>query len=212
MRKSPVTSHETLMTRFQRSLDTKAFQQIVSHYSGPALGLAQQILSDSVLAEDAVQEAFLRVVRCRDHYKPSKPFSCWFYAILRNICTDMLRRRTRHMKAVAEIADWSRPATRKTGHSFNVQELLQNLPASEQVVLNLRIVHDLPFRDIAAVVGISIEAAKKRAQRGLRTLRERMRNSKPQQRQRDAKSCLSTLDNEFSGFLKTSVPKQTAQT
>ena len=116
------------------------------------------------------------------------------------------------MKAVAEIADWSRPATRKTGHSFNVQELLQNLPASEQVVLNLRIVHDLPFRDIAAVVGISIEAAKKRAQRGLRTLRERMRNSKPQQRQRDAKSCLSTLDNEFSGFLKTSVPKQTAQT
>jgi RNA polymerase sigma-70 factor (ECF subfamily) len=162
------------MTQFQRVLDIGAFQQLVSEYSGPALGVAQRILSDHVLAEDAVQETFLRVVRCRHRYDPSKSFSLWFYTILRNICTDMLRQRMRHMKAVGEIAEESIHAVQKPSHILDVQDVLQSLPASEQVVLTLRIVHDLPFREIATVVGISVEAAKKRAQRGLRTLRQRM--------------------------------------
>lgn len=174
---SCATSHNILMARFQRSLNIEAFQQIVSHYSGPALGIAQKILSDHILAEDAVQEAFLRVVRCRHQYDTSKPFSLWFYTILRNICKDMLRQRTRHIKVIGEIADRLTPAIQNPTHILSVQDFLQILPASEQIVLTLRIIHDLPFRDIAAVVGITIEAAKKRAQRGLRTLRKRMHES-----------------------------------
>jgi len=166
--------HRSLMRQFQRTLDTGAFQQLVSAYTSPALGLAQRILSDQVLAEDAVQEAFLRVVRSRERYDPSQPFSLWFYTILRNICRDMLRQRTRHMKAVGEIAEEQVRIAQNQAHPFYVQDVLQSLPASEQIVLTMRIVHNLPFRDIAAAVGITVEAAKKRAQRGLRTLRQRM--------------------------------------
>jgi RNA polymerase sigma-70 factor, ECF subfamily len=162
------------MRRFQRRRDTEAFRRLVSHYAGPALGVAQKILCDHVLAEDAVQETFLRVVRCRDRYDPSKPFSLWFYTILRNVCRDMLRQRTRHIKAMAEIADGTIRVAENPGHSLDVRDVLQSLPASEQIVLSLRILDDLPFRDIAAVVGITVEAARKRAQRGLRTLRRRM--------------------------------------
>ena len=162
------------MRQFQHTLDTEAFQQLVSAYTNPALGLAQKILSDRLLAEDAVQEAFLRVVRSRQQYDPSQPFSLWFYTILRNICRDMLRQRTRHMKVVGEIAEGQVRSEQNPSHPLYVQDVLQSLPASEQIVLTMRIVHNLPFRDIAAAVGITVEAAKKRAQRGLRTLRQRM--------------------------------------
>jgi len=162
------------MRQFQRTLDTGAFQQLVSAYTGPALGVAQRMLSDQVLAEDAVQEAFLRVVRSRQLYDPSQPFSFWFYTILRNICKDMLRQRTRHMKVVSEIAEGQTHGEHYPTHPLYVQDVLQSLPASEQIVLTMRIIHNLPFRDIAAAVGITVEAAKKRAQRGLRTLRQRM--------------------------------------
>ena len=155
-------------------LDTRAFHQLVSDYSGPALGVAQRILSDNVLAEDAVQETFLKIVRCRQQYDPSRPFSLWFYTILRNVCRDMLRQRTRHIKAISEITAGSIHAIQKPTYSLEVKDVLQSLPASEQAVLTLRIIHDLSFPDIAVVVGISVAAAKKRAQRGLRALRQRM--------------------------------------
>ena len=51
-------------------------------------------------------------------------------------------------------------------------DMLAGLPKDAQAVLTLRIVHDLPFRDVAAALGISEEAAKKRAQRALRLLRK----------------------------------------
>ena len=108
------------------------------------------------------------------------------------------------MKVMDEIADRSGPATWDPGHSLDVQELLQSLPASVQVVLNLRIFHDMPFRDIGAVVGISTEAAKKRAQRGLKTLREKMRDSKPTGKRTN----IGTVADKSSSFLKTSSPNR----
>jgi len=54
----------------------------------------------------------------------------------------------------------------------SADDLLRRLPVGERDVLVLRVIEDLPFRDVAAALGISEEAAKKRAQRGLARLRE----------------------------------------
>ena len=104
MTHQPDRSADALMARFQRTLDPEAFDRIVSSFLRPALAVAEQILSDAALAEDAVQEAFLRVVRRRTRYLPGKPFSSWFYTILRRVCNDMLRRRARQAALVREVA------------------------------------------------------------------------------------------------------------
>lgn len=158
------------MARFQARLDSNAFEQIVSCYMSPALAVAHQILSDYALAEDAVQESFLRVIRKRDQYIPGSGFSCWFYAIVRNVCLDMLRKCTRQKEAIEKIASRREPNTLRTDLS-QIPELLDVLARGEQDVLVLRIVHGLRFRDVAAALGISEEAAKKRAQRALKRLR-----------------------------------------
>ena len=59
------TSSESLMARYQSRLDGAAFEEIVARFLAPALAVARQILTDRALAEDAVQEAFLRLVRRR---------------------------------------------------------------------------------------------------------------------------------------------------
>ena len=61
-------THNKLMMRFQHHLDEAAFAQLVSAYTGPAVAVARRILNDCALAEDAVQEAFLRVIRRRDQF------------------------------------------------------------------------------------------------------------------------------------------------
>ena len=166
------------MAGFQARLDSEAFEQIVSSYMSPALAVARQILSDSALAEDAVQESFLRVIRKRHQYIPGSPFSCWFYAIVRNVCVDMLRQSARQKELIEEIAGTppsgdpagDEPNTPRTDLS-EIPKILNVLARGERDVLELRIVHGLGFRDVAAALGISEEAAKKRAQRALRRLR-----------------------------------------
>ena len=164
---------ETLMARFQRALDVRAVEQLVRRFSRPALAVAARLLTDRALAEDAVQEAFLRVVRKRDTYLPSKPFAGWFYTILRNVCLDMLRRRRREADAVQQ-AGRMRTAPQPATDSPETPALLDRLPRVERDVLVLRIMEDLTFREVAAALGITESAAKKRGQRGLRRLREHL--------------------------------------
>ena len=160
------------MVRFKTQLDQAAFEQLVLEYASPAAAVANQILGDWALAEDAVQEAFIRVVRKRSQYVESRPFSSWFYAILRHVCVDMLRKRRRERALVKRLYDRVKLSVH-SGPSVDREVLLSVLAVSERSVLELRVVHSMPFREIAVALGISEEAAKKRAQRGLRKLRQR---------------------------------------
>ena len=179
MQNDSAISHETLMVRFRSRLDPSAFDGIVSAYMKPAVGVARQILSDRALAEDAVQESFLRVIRKRHQYVPGHPFSCWFYAIVRNVCADMLRKRTRETQRIRDLAAGPERDILR-GNSPQIPELLNVLARSDRDVLVLRMVHGLVFRDVAAALGISEEAAKKRAQRALGRLRAKIRDAKSQ--------------------------------
>ena len=69
-----------------------------------------------------------------------------------------------------EIAARDEPNRSQT-NSLDICNMLDVLARGERDVLELRIVHGLGFRDVGAALGISEEAAKKRAQRALRRLR-----------------------------------------
>ena len=174
---------ERLMARFRSRLDAAAFDHLAGRFLRPATAVARQILSDRTLAEDAVQEAFLRLIRSRDRYDPAKPFAPWFYAIVRNVSVDLLRRRARYREALDDLAARvpagaavEPPAGVADGPAVGTgaAALLGLLPRGERAVLVLRIVEGMPFREVAAALGLSEEAAKKRAQRGLQRLRDRV--------------------------------------
>ncbi|MCG3181591.1 MAG: RNA polymerase sigma factor CarQ [Phycisphaerae bacterium] len=160
------------MKRFGQKLDESAIDELIARHLPSALAVATRLLHDRASAEDAVQEALLRIVRHRSQYDPDRPFTTWLYAILRNICMDVLRRRHRQRRAIEQasllIREYVPPAAPASGEG----DLLARLPRGERDVLSLRIVEDLPFRDVAAALGISEDAARKRAQRGLDRLRQ----------------------------------------
>ena len=177
MSPDPAISDERLMRRFAERGDTAAFDELVVRHTRGALAVARRLLGDEALAEDVVQEAFLRVVRARDRYQAGRPFGPWFYTIVRRVAVDTARRRARDRRAAAEAARWTDgveggPAD---GERVSVEEMLAPLPEGERTVLVLRVVEGLSFREVAAALGLSVEAAKKRAQRGLARLRRRHR-------------------------------------
>lgn len=162
------------MVRFQRTLDESAFETIFSTLYRPALAVAGQLLPDDASAEDAVQSTFMKVVRKRATYDGRRPFEPWFYRILRNTCRDALRRRGACPEIPApEYA--IRNASAASTTDYGLQEAFGKLPAQQRAVLELRIVHGMRFPEIGEALGITEEAAKKRAQRGLRALRRAYR-------------------------------------
>jgi RNA polymerase sigma-70 factor (ECF subfamily) len=176
------TTHDDLMARFKKRSDETAFERIMCDYTPAAAALAHQMLRDPALAEDAVQEAFVRVIRKRRQYVSSHPFSHWFYTILRNICIDMLRKRQREKDAVKQLTHRIKWYVRNEPPS-DCMTLLRALPLHERSVLELRAVHSMTFEEIAIALDISQEAAKKRAQRGLRKLRKQMEQNERLRRQ-----------------------------
>jgi RNA polymerase sigma-70 factor (ECF subfamily) len=170
------------MEQFAKGLNKNAFEQLVHDFSPLALALAKQKLNDPELAEDAVQETFVRIIRKRRQYVSTHPFSHWFYTILRNICIDILRKQQRDKDVVKHFAHHVRYLFRKESPSENVT-LFKLLAPHERDVLELRIIHSMTFEDIAIALNISQEAAKKRAQRGLRKLRKRLEEHQYQHRE-----------------------------
>jgi RNA polymerase sigma-70 factor (ECF subfamily) len=105
------------------------------------------------------------------------PFSPWLFSILRNICIDIIRSKKRKGQEIQEAividtqSDIALDIEKKEVLCRALQELTK-LPQIDREVLSLRIQGSLKFSEIAEICGISEDAAKKRAYRGLETLRK----------------------------------------
>ncbi len=161
---------EALMDSFCNTLDDAFYGELMNRHYGAALHIAEIRLFDSENAIDAVQETFIRVVRKRKKYD-GRRFAPWFYAILRNICTDIIRKEMRRKKKhdafyeeIPEVANVERP------DEFDA--LIAALPSGDREALTLRYAADLSFSETAKALGCSEAAAKKRVQRALKKLRE----------------------------------------
>lgn len=164
------------MRRFCATFDEDAFDRLVSRHYPSACALARCLLGDVPSAEDAVQEAFVRVVRRRKTYDPALSFTPWFHTILRNVCRDVQRKRARQARHLHELAATA-SEPRGPHRSGEWLDMLRALTAEDREVLALRLVQGLSFLEVADRLGCSVDAAKKRGQRALARLREAQRQA-----------------------------------
>ena len=81
-----------LMLRVQQGEgDAVAFEQLIAGYQTRLLRVLQHIVGSDAVAEDLVQEVFLRVWRARKNYQPAAKFSTWLFHIAHNVASNALR-------------------------------------------------------------------------------------------------------------------------
>jgi len=176
-----ILSDEQCMELFQCSGNSRYINELSRRYTGPALGVARQFFRNSTLAEDAVQEAFIKIIRKAKLYSSAQLFGPWFYKILRNICIDLSRKEQKYSSLIERFTFEPKMTCSSVECAYQEKQqqkfLLKHLPVQEQVVLDLRINQGMNFSEIAAACGTSVEAAKKRAQRGLKKLKNILEKS-----------------------------------
>ena len=178
--------------------DPIAADDLVATYGDRAGRLAMRITGSAEDAEEAVQDAFLSVIRKIDTFRGDSAFGSWLYRIVANAAYQRLRtRRGRsadisldnllpafdgHGRYVAPVADWSAtledPAL-QTELRMVIGAAIAELPADYRAVVLLRDVEGFSHREIGEALGLTIENVKTRVHRARLFLRKRLEAHRP---------------------------------
>jgi len=170
-------SDEAVFGRVQAG-DRAAFAVLVERYQQRAFAVAMRVLGNRPDAEDAVQQAFLRLYENRADYNPRWRLNTWFYRILTNACIDGLRR----MRQTCPV-DGMEFSTAETPERTLIRREqdallhagLATVPVESRIVLTLYYGEGRTYREIAAIRGISVNTVKTHLRRGRATLRKALR-------------------------------------
>jgi len=154
-----------------RSGETAAFDRLVGELIEPAFRLAVAMLGNSQEAEDAVQEAAVKAWLRLGQLRPRASLRPWFLAIVANQCRSARRRPWWSVLTVAEPAVYDRGHEDRLLLAHDIDRALSRLSEIDRAILHLRFYQDLPLREIARILGISVSAAKVRLLRASRRLR-----------------------------------------
>ena len=171
--KEGIEPSDVELVRAYRAGDIHAFEELHRRYVASIYRLVRRKLGDALLAEDIAQETFMKALRMMDRVDDSFNFGGWVHTVARNLCFDELRRRQRDLRADGIEEEEGEllanlPSTSKSFDPVLVQEsnemrrqvwaVAQRLPEKYRLVLTLRELQDLSYRQIARTLKMSESA------------------------------------------------------
>jgi RNA polymerase sigma factor (sigma-70 family) len=174
-----VDTDETLARQLQQG-NRAALTTLVERHYDPLLGyLYRMTRGDRSLAQDLVQETFLRALRGIAGYSSPRPFKPWLYAIATNLARNHYASAdARHTENVSEEADYEAEASGGEDVLVEVAEAeaviaaLDTLSDAHREVIVLYYYQSLPLQAIAEALGIPIGTVKSRLSNGVARLRK----------------------------------------
>ena len=181
---------EALMAKMANG-DIVAFEEFLSGYQGAAYRYAYRIFRDKHTAEDVSQEFFFKLFRNAGKYKPAGKFMTYFYRVLHNLCLDFLRKMNR--KSLPDFQSFENPVldtmpimegagapdagAQLSEEKRLVREAIGKLPPAQRQVIVLRELEEFKYREIAEVLGLSLNEVKVLIHRGRKSLLKILKRS-----------------------------------
>ena len=164
-----------------RSGDDTALGSLVRRHHEAAYRVAVSLVSDDDLAQDVVQDAFMKAFRALAGFRGDASFRTWLLTITANEARGALRRQGRRRETALEDAGPVESGEMSPAKAAVVAEeagrarrMLEELPEKQRMSVSLRIEEGLSFREIGEVIGSSEGAARVNYFHGIRRLRELM--------------------------------------
>ncbi|MCX7682866.1 MAG: RNA polymerase sigma factor [Anaerolineae bacterium] len=185
------SSADGLLIRRVRSGDLEALGELYERYKTPVYRTALAITRDEALAEDILQETFIRAYLHADKIDDTLPLMPWLYRVTVNLCytwrsrikrlwntlqqtVDYMNSSARHPEAIAEEGEWKQI----------VQQVLDSLPVDHRTVIVLHYLEGLSLKEIAYITDVPEGTVKSRLhyarERVKKALLERQRSILPE--------------------------------
>ena len=159
-----MASDEQLM-RAVADGDIDAFGEIVRRHQRSAWNAAWRLLGDAAEAEDAAQDAFLKILDAAPRYRPTASFRTYLYRVVTRLCLDRLqKKRPIYVDRLPPCAsdDPSPPEVlARQEDERAIRRALDALPARQRAALILRHFEDLSYQEIADAMDTSVKAVER---------------------------------------------------
>ena len=178
-------SDEQLMTNLDGPGVEVALSKLYDRYSRTVFGVGLKVLGDRSMAEELVQEVFLKVWRSSGTFDPTRSsFSTWLYRVTRSVAFDLSRKRARRVRPVSDGDPYLDSAGDSTAGpqevvdeswlSWRVSRALETLDAPHREVIDLAYFGGLSQREISEQTGVPLGTVKTRTASAYKSLREEL--------------------------------------
>ena len=154
-----------------------ALGELFERHHRPVFHFLSRTTGDAALAEDLVQEVFVRILKYRHTYDVTSRFDTWLFRIARNARADHFRKqgpRVESVEAALEVATDDPGPARLLERQIDREQLeraLRQLDDEPRDLLVLARYQGMPYDRIAEALGIEVGAVKVRVHRAMKQLR-----------------------------------------
>jgi RNA polymerase sigma-70 factor, ECF subfamily len=144
-------------------------------FGGELYRMAYRALNDGGLAEEAVQETFLRAWRAAERYDPKRgSLRTWMFAIARNVTIDLARARSARPERTGpevECTQGAQDTAEESLRSWEIEEALRQIGPHHRHAIVETYYRDRPCAEVAAEAGVPVGTMRSRLYYGLKVLR-----------------------------------------
>ncbi len=174
---------EKLLAERIRNDDVKAFRELFETYYGLLCHYASRILNDDGLAEEEVQEFFVRFWEKRRMISVESSLRSYLYRSVHNQCINRLRRekaallRTGGYRETKELEEPQEESFISPELLLELERSIESLPEKRRAVFRLSREEGLTYKEIAEKLAISVKTVEAQMGLALKYLRERISKS-----------------------------------
>jgi len=156
--------------------DHGAFRELVERYQRPLYTFVLRMVRRPPVAEELVQEAFVRAFRAAPRYKPTASVSTWLFHIAARLAMNEAALAHHRREVPGEIPDAPGAARgpleelERKELSQTIEAALSQLPPQQRAAVVLARFEDMPYREIGKVLEVSEGAVDSLLQRARQTL------------------------------------------
>jgi len=164
-----------------REGDMDAFRLLVETHQARVIGTISKMLGSDAESEDLAQQVFIRIWKSAPRYKPTAKFTTWLFRITRNLVFNELRRKRHFVDQAEETPEPKERAEKEPDQvlleeelQVAIQDAINRLPESQRLAIILRRYEEMPYEEIAKVMGTTVPAVKSILFRARAELRQRL--------------------------------------
>nr|WP_300089845.1 sigma-70 family RNA polymerase sigma factor [Sedimentibacter sp.] len=184
--------NELWLVEQSRSGDVDAFEELIKDYKRTAYNIALRVLRNVEDAEDASQEALIKVYKSIQNFNMQSSFKSWMYRIVVNTCIDFKRKKNINAVSIdenidlggnkefqIEIADDSNNPDILIEKNFNsrlINDAVGRLEDDFKTIIILRDIQGFSYSEISQILNCNLGTVKSRLNRARKSLKEILEN------------------------------------